>query len=365
MNAKRIGSFLKELRQEKQITQRDIAQLCHLSAQAVSKWEKGDSIPDVEQLQRLSVFYGVSINEILSGERQIYERSVNNHQYLVRMVLSIVVFLAFAFNYVKIELTQGFGWIDLIYRGYELILDGVGGGLYIITMIIFVLLITQFLLHLLMTLKAFEPHDVLEFYIFCTTLLVMIVSAIKLSFESFYPFPQIWIMLTMSALLLVQLKNRPELSALKAYRNYEKTEEIPKELSLPMTPNTSVILKKARIHYLVLTISYVALAAFLALGFVDSLIQSSQHSHETARVYFLVGSMVTLILALTLAYFYAAIGSFHSSKLLAVAAFLAALMVFSGFLTGPPIALLTIAIGLYSSITLSVYAYRLNQVRHY
>ena len=44
-----------------------MAKQLYVSESAVSKWEKGDSIPDIETLEKLSKFYEVTIEELLNG----------------------------------------------------------------------------------------------------------------------------------------------------------------------------------------------------------------------------------------------------------------------------------------------------------
>lgn len=69
MDAIVTGSFLSELRKQKGLKQKDVAEKLQISDKAVSRWETGRGIPDVDSLQRLSDFYQVSINEILEGRR--------------------------------------------------------------------------------------------------------------------------------------------------------------------------------------------------------------------------------------------------------------------------------------------------------
>ncbi len=69
MDQSKVGSFLKELRLEKKFSQEDLAEQLHISRQAISKWENGRGIPDLETLQDLSSFYHITINEILAGRR--------------------------------------------------------------------------------------------------------------------------------------------------------------------------------------------------------------------------------------------------------------------------------------------------------
>lgn len=57
-----IGENLANLRKEKGLTQLELAELFNYSDKAVSKWEKGDTLPDVETLYRLCEFYGVTLD---------------------------------------------------------------------------------------------------------------------------------------------------------------------------------------------------------------------------------------------------------------------------------------------------------------
>lgn len=70
MNREKMAQFISSLRKEKNLMQQDLAEIFNVSPQAVSKWEKGDSIPDIEILEKLSSFYKVTIEEILNGERK-------------------------------------------------------------------------------------------------------------------------------------------------------------------------------------------------------------------------------------------------------------------------------------------------------
>lgn len=69
MNQEKIGNFILQLRQEKNLSQSDLANLIPVTRQAVSRWEKGQSIPDSSTLLIISKIFDVSINELLNGER--------------------------------------------------------------------------------------------------------------------------------------------------------------------------------------------------------------------------------------------------------------------------------------------------------
>lgn len=69
MDTVKIGRFLSELRHERELTQEQLGERLGISNKTVSRWENGNYLPPVEMLMELSEFYGVSINEILSGRR--------------------------------------------------------------------------------------------------------------------------------------------------------------------------------------------------------------------------------------------------------------------------------------------------------
>ena len=70
MDQKRIGSFLRELRKERGITQEDLAEKLNVSSRTISRWETGSNMPDISLLIEIADFFDVSIPEIINGERK-------------------------------------------------------------------------------------------------------------------------------------------------------------------------------------------------------------------------------------------------------------------------------------------------------
>lgn len=70
MDQKKIGTFLKELRKEKQLTQEQLAEMLGVTNRSVSRWENGINMPDFDVVIELANYYDVSIEEILDGERR-------------------------------------------------------------------------------------------------------------------------------------------------------------------------------------------------------------------------------------------------------------------------------------------------------
>ena len=66
----KIGKFLKELRKEKELTQEQLAEKFGVSSRSVSRWENGNTMPELGILVELAEYYGVDIKEIIDGERK-------------------------------------------------------------------------------------------------------------------------------------------------------------------------------------------------------------------------------------------------------------------------------------------------------
>lgn len=69
MDMIKTGAFLASLRREKGLTQAQLGERLGVTNKTVSRWETGTYMPPVELLQEMSLLYGVTINELLSGER--------------------------------------------------------------------------------------------------------------------------------------------------------------------------------------------------------------------------------------------------------------------------------------------------------
>ena len=68
MDCAKVGKLIRCLRQEKGLTQKQLADTMHLSDKTVSKWERGLGCPDVSLLADLSDILGVNVEDILDGE---------------------------------------------------------------------------------------------------------------------------------------------------------------------------------------------------------------------------------------------------------------------------------------------------------
>ena len=69
MDAQKTGGLIAAARKEQGLTQKELAQALHVSAQAVSKWERGLNFPDLALLGPLGDLLGLTVSELLSGTR--------------------------------------------------------------------------------------------------------------------------------------------------------------------------------------------------------------------------------------------------------------------------------------------------------
>ncbi len=121
MDMQKIGKFLAELRKSKNLTQDELGEKIGVTNKTVSRWENGNYLPPVEILQMLSKTYGVSINELLSGERLTDEHYKENaEEYIVvdlirkrkeakkKLIISCIVAFISLFAGVALIITCGF-----------------------------------------------------------------------------------------------------------------------------------------------------------------------------------------------------------------------------------------------------------------
>lgn len=79
-NAVILGEKLKKCRKEKNLTQEDVSEKIGVSSQAVSKWEKGECLPDVYNLRLLGLLYHTSIDNLLDMENDHSDRILETIQ---------------------------------------------------------------------------------------------------------------------------------------------------------------------------------------------------------------------------------------------------------------------------------------------
>lgn len=88
MDQMKIGSFIAALRKEQNMTQRILAEKLGITDRAISKWENGRGLPDVSLMKPLCEILGISVTELLNGERTSEAETINKVEETVFEVLS-------------------------------------------------------------------------------------------------------------------------------------------------------------------------------------------------------------------------------------------------------------------------------------
>ena len=76
-----MGKEIRRLRNERGLTQEALAAALNVTAQTVSKWECGNSIPDVQLLPEIAVYFGVSIDQLFAMSPEQQMERIENHIY--------------------------------------------------------------------------------------------------------------------------------------------------------------------------------------------------------------------------------------------------------------------------------------------
>ena len=90
MNQEEVGSFIKKLRQDNNLTQAEFASKLGVTYQAVSKWENGKNVPDIATIKEISNLFNVNIDEIISGKKH-----KKNNKYMIIGITIIILLIIF------------------------------------------------------------------------------------------------------------------------------------------------------------------------------------------------------------------------------------------------------------------------------
>ena len=83
MDQLKIGKFISECRKQEELTQLQLAEKLGITDKAISKWERGLAMPDTSIMLELCDILGISVNELLSGEKTIMENNEQKNEQLL------------------------------------------------------------------------------------------------------------------------------------------------------------------------------------------------------------------------------------------------------------------------------------------
>ena len=118
-----LGETIYRLRTEKNLSQGDLAEMLDVSRQSISKWENNSAVPDLNKIVKLSEIFGVSLEELVKGEKTIKETTpevktevvyVKQEGLILRKIAGIIL-LCMAFLVIVLFLFAGGGLAGLIF----------------------------------------------------------------------------------------------------------------------------------------------------------------------------------------------------------------------------------------------------------
>ncbi len=86
MDSIKTGNLIAKTRKEKDMTQRALAEMLHISDRTVSKWERGVGFPDVSMLEPLADVLGLTVTELLHGECNEILGADNEVRYALKVI---------------------------------------------------------------------------------------------------------------------------------------------------------------------------------------------------------------------------------------------------------------------------------------
>ena len=148
MDQKKIGDFLKSLRQEKGLTQTQLADILYVSNRSISRWEQGNGLPDIDLLLKLAHFYDVKLEEILDGQRNNMDNKMdstvlkvaeleNDEKKKMIRIIQVITLISLIFLLISYLLSDSLGQNDIID-----FIFGFGNGLTFGTLVL-ILIITS------------------------------------------------------------------------------------------------------------------------------------------------------------------------------------------------------------------------------
>lgn len=111
MDQERIGRFIADLRKEKGMTQAQLAEILGVSGKTVSRWETGRNMPDYSVLEDLTRELGITVNELICGERIEKEAIIREYDHNLVSVLKEYKQMKRAKNIILLLLLALAGWV--------------------------------------------------------------------------------------------------------------------------------------------------------------------------------------------------------------------------------------------------------------
>lgn len=144
MDQAKIGAFIAEMRKNKKLTQRQLAEQLNISDKTISKWECGNGLPEVSLMLPLCEILEINVNELLSGEKlskdNYHEKAEENMMNLLvekaeskkRLIISFITAITGVITLTIFVLLAGYTELNMLIKillivyGIIVIILGIG-----------------------------------------------------------------------------------------------------------------------------------------------------------------------------------------------------------------------------------------------
>ena len=101
MDQEKFGKFIKEIRKNNNLTQKQLADKYGVTYQAVSKWENGKNMPDIMLIKQMSKDFNIELEDMFEGEYKSAAKKKNNNWMLILLITLLIAFVILLFLLIK------------------------------------------------------------------------------------------------------------------------------------------------------------------------------------------------------------------------------------------------------------------------
>lgn len=101
LSSYQLGEALEKIRNEKHLSQVEVSENIHISPKTLSKWEHGESCPDLQALDKLSKLYNIPLIDMLYKDPDQYLNKFSPNVMIINTIISVLlVILVLIFKYI-------------------------------------------------------------------------------------------------------------------------------------------------------------------------------------------------------------------------------------------------------------------------
>lgn len=101
LSSYQLGEALEKIRNEKHLSQVEVSENIHISPKTLSKWEHGESYPDLQALDKLSKLYNIPLIDMLYKDPDQYLNKFSPNVMIINTIISVLlVILVLIFKYI-------------------------------------------------------------------------------------------------------------------------------------------------------------------------------------------------------------------------------------------------------------------------